>query len=903
VNPASFIDGAIDWTAAELALDRLREHWPADLPKLDELIGHSEGFAGALGHLLSISPISTDKLIADPEALVWLANPEIYETPRGPRRMRAHYEELRGSSHVFDERFVALRRCKARELLRIAIREVANWSPVEQTTLELTLLAELCVRSVASEWLAQLVRRWGDPGTEFAIIGMGKFGGQELNYSSDIDVVFIYGEDGDAKPGFTRGEFFTRLAEKIIGVFSSKDSSGSLFRIDLRLRPEGNGGPLVRSLDSTENYYAAFGETWERMALIKARVVGGCGGADELGYELFQRLQSFIYPRSVSPEMLEEVSTIKGRIEREILGADGLKRNVKLGYGGIREIEFVAQTLQLLHGAQHAFLQERSTLKALRGLRELGFIPYQDMETLIEAYHFLRTVEHRLQIEAEAQTHTLPDQPAAFARLERSLSSVLGPGASLAEQLRRTTTEVRAIFDRVLRSGDDGEPEMDLSIFHDAKRARQLIEGLAQGDRSPRTRKIFYRLEPVLIDWLRRIADPDQTLTHFFSFVERYGARSLLYETLLQNPRLLELLVRLFDSSRFLSEIVIRRPQLIEEVARSGGLGHTKSCTDYLADLGAREERLSWQDWLRVFRRAQLVRIALRDLLGFGTLEQIQAEYTSLAESCLVFAQRELHLTDRLTVIAMGKFAGRELGYGSDLDVQFIGDDSGGAATLMRSLSEMTSEGRAFEIDARLRPEGNAGPLACSLSTFVEYFEGGRGQFWEAQALTKSRPISGSQQDEWLAAAQLVWRRFGDRPELAREVAGMHERVVKERTRGEDYRDFKTGSGGLMQAEFFAQAHQMRSGIWEPGTRAAFEKLGRASVIPGSTAEALISAYHTLRRIEGVLRRVDDSAVSKLPADETETARLARRAGYPSMDAFREDYQRARETIREKADF
>lgn len=903
MSPSAFLDGAIDRTAAELALSRLRDHWPDDLPKLDELIGHSENFASSLGHLLSISPISTDKFIADPCALVWLAKPEIHEMQRGPRRMRSHYEELRGRSDVFDERFVALRRCKARELLRIAIREVANWASVEDATLELTHLAELCVRSVAKEWLAQLVRRWGDPGSEFAIIGMGKFGGQELNYSSDIDVVFIHGEDGEVKPGFTRGEFFTRLAEKIIGAFSSKDSAGSLFRIDLRLRPEGNGGPLVRSLDSTENYYAAFGETWERMALIKARVVGGSDGADELGYELFQRLQSFIYPRSVSPEMLEEVSAIKGRIEREILGTGGLKRNVKLGYGGIREIEFVAQTLQLLHGSQHAFLQERSTLKALRGLRELGFIPHQDMGALIEAYRFLRVVEHRLQMEAEAQTHTLPDQPEALAKLEKSLRAVLGPDAGLAEQLQKTTGEVRAIFDRVLRSGDEEEPELELSLFHDPQRARHLIDGLAQGDRSPRTRKTFYRLEPVLIDWLRRIADPDQTLTHFYSFVERYGARSLLYETLLQNPRLLELLVRLFDSSRFLSEIVIRRPQLIEEVARGGGLGDTKSCTEYLDGLGAREERLSWQDWLRVFRRAQLVRIALRDLLGFGTLEQIQAEYTSLAEACLVFAQRELQLTNQLTVIAMGKFAGRELGYGSDLDVIFIGDDSAGAASLMRSMSEMTAEGRAFEMDARLRPEGNAGPLACTLSAFTGYFERGRGQFWEAQALTKSRPISGPQQDEWLASAQSIWLRFGRRPELAREIASMHERIVKERANRADYGDFKTGSGGLIQAEFFAQAHQMRSGIWEPNTSTALDKLGTAGVILRETAQELVSAYHTLRRIEAVLRRVDDSSVSKLPANEIEIARLALRAGYANVEDFQRDYQRARDTIRQKADF
>jgi glutamate-ammonia-ligase adenylyltransferase len=228
----------------------------------------------------------------------------------------------------------------------------------------------------------------------------------------------------------------------------------------------------------------------------------------------------------------------------------------------------------------------------------------------------------------------------------------------------------------------------------------------------------------------------------------------------------------------------------------------------------------------------------------------------------------------------------------------FIGNDSAGAAALMRSMSEMTAEGRVFLIDARLRPEGNSGPLACSVTAFTEYFDRGRGQFWEAQALTKSRPISGPQQNEWLEAAQRIWRRFGNRADAAKEIAAMHERVVKERAGGDDYRDFKTGSGGLMQAEFFAQAFQMRNDIWEPATRAAFERLGEAGWLPRETAEALITAYQTLRRIEGALRRMDDISISKLPEHEKELIRLARRAGFDSVEAFRETYEQARETIR-----
>jgi glutamate-ammonia-ligase adenylyltransferase len=233
----------------------------------------------------------------------------------------------------------------------------------------------------------------------------------------------------------------------------------------------------------------------------------------------------------------------------------------------------------------------------------------------------------------------------------------------------------------------------------------------------------------------------------------------------------------------------------------------------------------------------------------------------------------------------------------------FIGDDVAGAGTLKRTMSELTAEGRVFPIDARLRPEGNAGPLACSIAAFTQYFESGRGQFWEAQALTKSRPISGPEQSEWLDAAQTIWRQFGNRPDLARGIAAMHDRVVKERTGGDDYRDFKTGSGGLMQAEFFAQGEQMKSGIWEPNTCAALRRLGESAVLSRETAQTLIDAYQILRRIEGVLRRVDETGVSKLPADPLEQSRLARRAGFEGVEAFQKAYEEARETIRQKAIF
>src|SRR5216117_2477469 len=315
---------------------------------------------------------------------------------------------------------------------------------------------------------------------EFAILGLGKLGGSELNHSSDVDLLFLYSEEGQLTPHISYHEFFNRLGKRILETFSTPHPEGSLFRIDLRLRPEGSTGPLARSLESMENYYAGFGETWERLALIKTR---GIAGSRELAYEFLRQHQPFIYPKSTTPDLLDEIANIKRRIERDLVGPDKLERDVKLGIGGIREIEFIVQALQLIHGAQHPFLQEPSMLKALRALRQLDLLPRDEVLALDNAYRFLRRVEHRLQIEAEQQTHVVPREPEALQRLALSLrfSSSERFKAALHEKMRA----VRPIFERIV-SGTSTAPATvpeadDLEIFSDQKRATKALSDLAQG--------------------------------------------------------------------------------------------------------------------------------------------------------------------------------------------------------------------------------------------------------------------------------------------------------------------------------------------------------------------------------------------------------------------------------------
>src|SRR5438477_34219 len=397
----------------ETTLVRLGEGWPANAPPLVEVVQQFPRGDAALRHLLAVSSSCAARFIRNPETLLWLHRPETCLAARDYGEMFSDLLTLAGDSTSAGN-FGALRFWKGREMTRVALRELANVAPLEETTGELSQIAEICIRRVFEHWDSELRKHHGSPMAEFAILGLGKLGGSELKHSSDMDLIFLYGEEGQVSPNLSYHEWFNLLGSKIVETFAALSPAGALFRIDLRLRPEGKAGPLARSLESMENYYAGFGETWERLALLKAR---GICGSRELAYEFLRQHQPFIYPKSPTPDLLEEIAAIKRRIERDIVGYENVGKDVKLGAGGIREIEFVVQALQLLHGARHTFLHETSTLKALPVLAELELIPGNEARDLEAAYRFLRSVEHRLQIEAEQQVHTIPENGETLDRL------------------------------------------------------------------------------------------------------------------------------------------------------------------------------------------------------------------------------------------------------------------------------------------------------------------------------------------------------------------------------------------------------------------------------------------------------------------------------------------------------
>ncbi len=877
----------------ETTLIQLNEAWPVAAGPLPDAIQSFPLGEAALLHLFAVSSICAARIVRNPELLLWLSQPEICRQGRDHIEM-ANELYRAAKTDVAVNNFQILHRWKNKEMTRIALRELANAAALEETTAELSQLAEICVREVFAHWNAKFRKSFGSPTADFAILALGKLGGHELNHSSDVDLIFLYSEEGELSPRLSYHQWFNRLAEKILETFSTRDPEGALFRIDLRLRPEGSTGPLARSLESMENYYAGFGETWERIALIKAREIAG---SRELAYEFLSQHQPFIYPRSPTPDLLDEVANIKRRIEREALGTDELDRDVKLGRGGIREIEFVVQTLQFIHGGRHAFLQETSTMKALRALAELELIPPKEVVDLDRAYRFLRQVEHRLQIEAEQQTHTVPRDPVALKRLARSLG--FDSANEFSTALKKTRQNVRSIFDRVISSAPAEGALPDLRLFKDEKSAVRSLEDLLKPTSAshvaPRTKQIFGKLRPILLAQMAQAADPDAVLNQFVRFVEAYGLRGLLFELLATNPTLLELMIKTLDASRFAGDLLIRRPQLVEEITRDKNFNQPRSIAEHCARLESFGSSATNLDPVRAYRQRQLLRIIMRDVLGVAEASVIFAELSDLAESCLTFTNKLLS-GENVTIVALGKFGGGELSYGADLDVLFVGEEPRAAQNLVAAVTQPSSEGTIAAVDARLRPDGEKGPLVAPLAAYESYYRD-RAQLWEIHALTRARPISGQLQDAYLEMVQRIWRGVGQQSDLFAKIDHMLERIRRERGSGSDFLDLKTGTGGMIEAEFLVQALQMRSGIWEPNWQRALIALREIKMVSDRDASNATQSYEVLRRAERALRRFENKNVSTLPSAPEEQEKLAKRLGYKDVDLFAKQYRAARETI------
>jgi glutamate-ammonia-ligase adenylyltransferase len=817
---------------------------------------------------------------------------------------------------------------------RLIIADALGHLDVSETMALMSRLADECIREAVTAAQA-LISGQNDPAAGFCVMALGKLGVSELNLSSDVDLAYIF-EGPSPQAAMAAARMGELVSELLRGAF----------RVDLRLRPGGNRAPLAASLESALNFYQSFGQTWERAALLRARPVAG---KTELGRQLLGELSHFIYRRYLDFETLRQLRAMKQQIERELRSPALIEQNIKLGRGGIRELEFIVQALTLVYGGRDPRLRRPQTLAAIERLETCGYLASSRARQLSAAYLFLRDVEHKLQMVSALQTHNLPASETGMRQLAARMG--LGKEARSVGLLRSVLEQHRnliaGLFNELLAAAEDrgrvpcsdaanqawqtaldpdsSAPHLrELGFAHPNESANHLLllaRGPAHGLASPRRRELLESLGPLLLEEISKQSNPDLGLMNLAALIAAIGARTSFLSLLEQHPATRRVLLRLFTSSQYLSTLFIRHPDMLDVLVRSdlarlrrAEIELNQELAELLANSPDLESRL---DALRSFRHQEFLRIAIADLAGQLETAQVQAELTLLAETVLKqalemaraeVAQRFAAARDLpLCALAMGRLGSGEMSYNSDLDLIFVyreSDQAGNAAReaaprivqkLISILESRTREGYAYKIDLRLRPSGNSGPLVTSLESFREYHQTSSAT-WERQALIRGRVVAG---DERLAAEVEQARQefvFGQglAPQGVAEVAAMRARIERELgSEGSDEVNIKYGPGGIVDIEFLAQMMALRHGWRHPNLRRRrtaelLSALRSEGLIADADGQALKNAGEFLLRLETRLRMETDQSSWVLSKQPDKLTPLARRMGFDGASAANE---------------
>lgn len=743
-----------------------------------------------------------------------------------------------------------LRRIRYREMLRIAIRDLCGWADLYETMADLTHFAELCLDcslNVVYQWM---IERYGAPQLKDGsrqlpvVLGVGKLGGAELNFSSDVDLIFAFPEKGQIPSdgrSISHEEFFSKLFQQLINILSKNTPDGFVFRVDTRLRPYGESGPIAMSFDALETYYQHQGREWERYALIKARPVAGDRGA---GSRLIERLRPFVFRRYLDFGTFEDLREMKRKIVQEVK-RKGLFGNIKQGAGGIREVEFFGQVFQLIRGGVNPAFQTRSLLATLKILLDAGCIPEAVYNELGDAYCFLRDTEHRLQAFEDRQTHTLPKDEMSRMRLAFSMgfadwqtfdkalsahmdrvhfhfSELLADPSETSEQTAGAGPLVEELWislsDRersreILSEIGFTEPDQIIEVLH------QFLDVPDAADISSEGRDRIYRLMPRILQKASETEAPAEVLQRVFELIRAIRRRSCYMALLLENPEALTHLIQLAAASSWIVSFLARHPLLLDELLDPRSLYVPLGKAELEQEIWQRIDRVDpWDleqqmDELRIFKQSHTLRIAAADVAGLLPLMKVSDRLTYLAETVLdaVLSLSWAHLENKyglpggvsadrrkgFAVVAYGKLGGYELGYGSDLDLVFLhaatrGYTQGGRLSpidnhqfyvrlgqrVIHFLTTMTRTGKLYDTDMRLRPSGNAGVLVSHIDAFAEY-QRDEAWTWEHQALLKARPISGDPAvgRHFLDIRRQILTRPRERAGLRQEVADMRQRM------------------------------------------------------------------------------------------------------------------------------
>ncbi len=839
-----------------------------------------------------------------------------------------------------------------RRLLQLAARDLTGAVTVDETAAELADLAaaalEAALAIARSELPADAVP------ARLAVIAMGKCGGRELNYASDVDVIFVAAGRHDAGPDTETAALrtATRLAAGLIRVCSQTTEEGALFPVDPNLRPEGRDGPLVRTLASHRVYYERWAKTWEFQALVKARPVAG---DLDLGQAYLDALGPMVWQAAQRPNFVADVQAMRLRVIGN-LPASEAARQLKLGPGGLRDIEFAVQLLQLVHGRTDESLREPGTLPALAALAGGGYVGREDAATMAAAYRFLRTVEHLLQLRQLRRTHTLPDDPEALRRLGRALRRARtrngrtaaapptrsDPAADLMAQWRQHAREARRLheklfyrplLDAVARLPSDAVrltraeagARLEALGYLDPAGALRHIEALTSG--VSRRAAIQRTLLPVLLEWFADAAQPDAGLLAFRQVSDALGDSPWYLRLLRDDTNVARRVARLLASSRYATDLLMRAPETVALLGSDEQL-LPRPAVALHAEAAAVVSRHGTADAaaqaVRALRRRELLRTAAADLLGLTTVEQVSEALTvitavtigAVLDAAIGRVERDDGpLPTRICVIGMGRFGGRETGYGSDADVMFVHDPAPGAdeqaaaraahavAEELRRLLAQPAPDPPLVVDPSLRPEGRQGPLVRTLAAYRAYYE--RWSLaWEAQALLRAEPAAGDRDLGYRFNALADEYRYPagglDDPSV-REIRRLKARMEAERMpRGMDPAlHLKLGPGGLSDVEWVVQLLQLSHAHQVPELRttrtlAALAAAEQAALIGAEDAAALAASWRLATRIRNAVVLLRGRASDVLPAKQAELAAVARILGYPpdAGQALVEDYRR-----------
>ncbi len=821
----------------------------------------------------------------------------------------------------------ALRQLRQRVLLRVLARDLGGLASLDEVCASMTALAELAV-SRALEFLEPaLEAEFGMPGggggrQKLIVVGMGKLGGGELNVSSDIDLIFVYPEEGDtrgASAGQERGprsisnhEFFTRLGRELIALLDEVTSEGRVFRVDMRLRPWGEDGPLAMSFDALEHYLVTQGREWERYAWIKSRALSG-DGTDTLG----SIVRPFVFRKYLDFGAVAAVRDLHAQIRAEVARRE-LSDHVKLGSGGIREIEFIAQAFQLIRGGRDPSLQLRPTLGVLALLAEKNLIPQDAATGLSEAYVFLRRLEHRLQYLEDAQTHSLPasEQDRALIAQGMGYRSWKSFSAALQAHRGRVSRHFEDVFSTkeaprhalapLWQEKDPGALDAGLRSLgfrepgETASRLRAIRASGRYANLPQASRERFDALVPRILEQSVRHANPDATLARCMDLIETVSRRAAYLALLDEHPEALAQVARLMSASSWAAEYLIRHPLLLDELLDARVLLSTPDWDEFgrelrrqLIDLTGDAERQ--MDILREAHHAQVFRLLAQDLSGRLTVERLADHLSELADAMLQVSLElcwtQLGARHRaqpaFAVIGYGKLGGKELGYASDLDIIFLYDDMHEQAhenyarlaqRLNNWLTGRTTAGVLFETDLRLRPDGASGLMVSSIDAFRRY-QRESAWAWEHQALTRARFCAG---DATLGAAFEFERRAilqmpRDEAKLREEVISMRRTLLEGHPNRSEFFDLKHDRGGMIDIEFavqylvLAHAHRHPELTANVGNIALLKLAAGLGLIPSDAAERAGSAYREFRRLQHGLR-LNGAKYARVPHAEVTDA-------------------------------